>query len=126
MSKVFGLTTALLLLMFPRTDHPDAASLGGRVTDENQRAIHGATVSVTNVFSQEVQIVRSDAAGAYRLTGLRQGRYSVFATAEGHVCSWVFDVLLYRGEHTHLDLTLRGSQKKPRTTDCTNAVRSTQ
>jgi hypothetical protein len=115
--NLFGLATVLVVLILPRIDDPDAASLGGRITDENQVAIDGATVSATNVFSQEVQVVQSDAAGFYKLTPLRQGRYSVFAKAEGHGCTWVFNVLLYRGQHTQLDLTLRGSQKKVRTGD---------
>ena len=126
MVKVFGLTAALLVLLLPRIDDPDLASLGGQVTDENQRAIAGATVSATNVFSQEVQVVQSDGTGFYRLSALRQGRYSVFAKADGHGCTWVFNVLLFRGQHTQLDLKLRGSQKKVRTGDWTEAVRSTK
>ena len=74
MVKVFGLIAALLDISLPRIDDPDLASLGGQVTDENQRAIAGATVSATNVFSREVQVAQSDATGFYRLTALRQGR----------------------------------------------------
>jgi hypothetical protein len=126
MVKVFGLTAALLVLLLPRIDDSDLASMGGQVTDENQRPIARATVSATNVFSQDVQVAQSDATAFYRLTALRQGRYSVFAKAEGHGCTWVFNVLLFRGQHTHLDLKLRRSQKEVRAGDCTEAVRSTQ
>jgi hypothetical protein len=107
MFKVFGLATILLLLILPRIDDPDAASLGGRVTNENQEAIDRATVSATNVFSREVEVTQSDAAGFYKLTALRQGRYSVLAKAEGHGCTWVFNVFVVRGQHTQLDITLR-------------------
>jgi len=124
--KLFGLATVLVLLILPRIDDPDAASLGGRITDENLRAIDGATVSATNVFSREVEVAQSDAAGFYKLGPMRQGRYSVFAKAEGHGCTWVFNVVLFRGQHTQLDLTLRGAQKKVRTGDCTEVVRSTK
>jgi hypothetical protein len=124
--KLFGLATVLILFILPRIDDPDAASLGGRVSDENQKAINGVTVSATNVFSQKVDVVRSDAAGLYQFGPLRQGRYSVFAKAEGHACTWVFNVFLFRGQHTSLDITLRGSQKGVRAGDCTEAVRSTR
>jgi hypothetical protein len=124
--KLFALATVLVLLILPRMNDPDAASLGGRVTNENLRAIDGATVSATNVFSREVEIAQSDAAGFYKLGPMRQGRYSVFAKAEGHGCTWVFNVVLFRGQRTQLDLTLRGSPKKARTGDCTEVVRSTK
>jgi len=122
--KLFGLATVLVLLILPRIDDPEEASLGGSITDENLRAIDGATVSATNVFSREVEVAQSDATGYYKLGPMRQGRYSVFAKAEGHGCTWVFNVFLFRGQHTQLDLTLRGSQKKVRTGDCTEALRS--
>ena len=126
MFKLFGLATVLLLLVLPRIDDPDAASLGGRITNENHEAIVGATVSATNVFSQEVEATQSDATGFYKLVRLRQGRYSVFATAEGYGCTSVFNVLLFRGQHTQLDLTLRGPHKKVRAGECTEVVRSTK
>ena len=69
MFKVFGLATVLLLLVLLRIDDPDAASLGGRITNENHEAIVGATVSATNVFSQEVEATQSDATGFYKLVG---------------------------------------------------------
>lgn len=126
MIRLFGPATVLFLLILARIDDPDAASLGGRITDESQRAIAGATVSATNVFSRKVEVVQSDAAGFYRLGPMRQGRYSVFAKAEGHGCTWVFNVVLFRGQHTQLDITLRGSQKNGRAGDCTEVVRSTR
>ena len=77
-------------------------------------------------FLRRLQATQSDATGFYKLTPLRQGRYSVFATAEGYGCTSVFNVLLFRGQHTQLDLTLRGPQKKVRTGECTEVVRSTK
>ena len=126
MFKLSGLATVLLLLVVPRIDDPDAASLGGRITNENHEPIVGATVSATNVFSQEVEATQSDATGFYKLAALRQGRYAVFATAEGYGCTSVLNVLLFRGQHTQLDLTLRGPHKKVRVGECTDPVRSTK
>ena len=99
-------------------DHPDAATLGGRVTDEKQLGITGAAISATNVFSREVEFTQSDAGGFYKLIGLRQGRYSVFVKTEDYGCKWIFNIFLYRGQHTQLDVALTRSQKKIRTVDC--------
>ena len=126
MIKLFGFATVALLLILPRGDDADAASLGGRITDEDQRPIEGAQVSASNVFSREIEMVQSDAAGYYKLVPLRQGRYSVFVKADGHGCTWVFNILLFRGQHTQLDIVLRRSQKKDQAGDCTKVWRSTR
>ena len=96
MTKVFGIVAALLLVTLPRDEHPDAASLGGRITDEKQLAITGATISATNGFSREVEFTQSDRDGFYKLVGLRQGRYSVFVKTED--AGWLIASLRYRRE----------------------------
>jgi hypothetical protein len=111
-------SVAVLLLALPRIDDPDAASLGGRVTDENAAPIAGARISIRNKFSGESAAAKSNTAGLYRITGLRQGRYSVFAQAEGYGCTWVLNVLLFRGKHTNLDLALTDSLKKVPSANC--------
>jgi hypothetical protein len=73
---------------------------------------------VRNKFSGEVEIAKSSSAGLYRIAGLRQGRYSVFAQAESYGCRWVLNVLLFRGKHTNLDLVLTDSQKKVPSANC--------
>ena len=47
----------------------------------------------------------------YKLTGLRQARYSAFATAEGYSSLWVFNVLLHPAEETRLDFVLCRSRR---------------
>jgi Carboxypeptidase regulatory-like domain len=121
--KLLSIGTVLMLAL-ARTDHADDASLGGRVTDENLVAIASATISARNVFSGEVEYARSDANGLYKLTGLRQGRYSVFAEAEGYGCRWVFNVFLFRGKHTELDLILATCRKAVPSDGCKEWVRS--
>jgi hypothetical protein len=122
MIKLFAIASiSMLVLVLPRTDNREDASLGGRVTDENLLTISGATVSARHAFSGEIEIVLSDAAGLYRFEGLKQGRYSMFGKAEGHGCTWVFNILLYRGQHTTLDLKLPKSRKEGRSGDCSEA-----
>src|SRR5437899_3012568 len=119
-------SVSVLLFILPRTDHPDAATLGGRVTDENLVAIANATISAGNVFTREIEFVKSDTTGLYRFTGLRQGRYSVLGKAEGHGSTWVFNVFLFRGQHTQLDLMLPSSGKEVRLDDGIEIVRDTK
>lgn len=110
------LTAVVLIVLLPgRTADPDAASLGGRVTDENNVPIPGARISVRDSFSEEFHIVKTDSEGIYKVEALRQGRYSVFAQAESYGCKWVFNVLVFRGQHTNLDLVLTDARRKRRT-----------
>jgi hypothetical protein len=125
MMKLLPMSTVLFLAL-ARTDHPDAASLGGRITDENMTAIPSATISARGVFSEEVEYTRSDLKGSYEFIGLRQRRYSVFVKAEGYGCTWVFNVLLYREKLTQLDLILRASSKGVPSEKCKESIRSSR
>jgi hypothetical protein len=116
---------AVLMLAFARIDPPDGASLGGRVTDGNLAPIPLATISARNVLSGEVEYARSDTNGLYKFTDLRQGRYSVFAQAEGYGSKCVFNVFLFRGEHTRLDLILARCWKRVPSNGCTESMRDT-
>ena len=56
MIKSFALASlSILVLILPRTEDPDLASLGGRVTDMNSSGIAGANISVRNTFSGDVE-----------------------------------------------------------------------
>jgi hypothetical protein len=124
MMKLLSMGTVFVLAL-ARIDHPDDASLGGRVTDENLVPIASATISARNVFSGEVEYARSDANGLYKFTGLRQGRYSVFVEAEGYGCRWVFNVFLFRGKHTQLNLVLTTCRNGVPSDGSTESIRST-
>jgi hypothetical protein len=107
---------SLFALTLLRSDHPDAASLEGRVTYVEGEVIAGATVSVYNVSNDGVERVETDATGFYKLNCMKQGRYRIVVKAEGYCQKWVLNVFLFRGEHTRLDLTLTG--KTPQGTGC--------
>jgi hypothetical protein len=93
------------MFILPRTD-PNTASMSGYVTDANKTPVVTATVSIRNVFSGQVDVTNTDATGSYVLTGIKQGRYSAFATAEGYGSVWVFNIILKSGEHRQLDFVL--------------------
>ncbi|MGH9632342.1 MAG: carboxypeptidase-like regulatory domain-containing protein [Bryobacteraceae bacterium] len=68
MIKLFSLTSvAMLLLIVPRTDSPDTATLGGFVTGENGAGLAGAEISASNVFSGESEAAKTDASGAQKM-----------------------------------------------------------
>lgn len=105
MIKILLLTGISLLFILPRTE-PNVASVGGYVTDANRAPIAGATVSFRNVFSGQVDVANTDSSGSYNLMGIRQGRYSAFATAAGYGSVWIFNIILCSGEHRQLDFVL--------------------
>jgi len=107
----------LLLLILPR-DHPDGASLSGRVTDEKLAPIADATVSIRNVSYGEVDTTRTNATGAYAFVRLRQGRYSMFIEAAGYCSRSVFNVILIREQRTELDVTLNRSREPQTSGTC--------
>jgi hypothetical protein len=99
------LLLGITLFILPRSD-PNTASMGGYVTDENRTPISAAAVSVRNVFSGQVEVTNTGPTGSYSLTGIKQGRYSAYAEAQGHASVWVFNIILSSGEHRQLDFTL--------------------
>jgi hypothetical protein len=111
----FAIISMLVSIVVP-TDHTNAASLGGRVTYVDGRAIVGAKISTTNVSNREVERVESDATGLYKFDGVRPGRYAVLVIAEGHCRKLVLNVRLSPNQHTLLDLILTG--KTARGTGC--------
>jgi len=121
MTRLLGASSLLLLLVLPRLDDPEMASLRGRITDENNCPIDRATIVAKNVFSRDVWSARSDVIGLYELSGLRQGRYSVFVSAEGYGCKSLFNVLLFRGKNTDLDVTLSRANKS-NSDDCAKGM----
>lgn len=123
MWKPAFLCLALATAIVTPMEHPDRASLGGRVTDQAGAPVRGATVSATNTFTQDTVVARTDNEGLYGWKGLRQGRYSLFVSADGYGCLWMFDICLYRGEHTELNLTLRRSRDK-QAGNCVSSQRS--
>ena len=101
----------VLFLALARGEGPNLCSVTGYVSDEGRDSIPGATVSIRSAFSGDVQSTKTDESGMYKLTGLRQGRYSAFATAEGYSSLWVFNVLLHPAEERRLDFVLCRSRR---------------
>jgi len=60
-----------------------AGHISGQVTDPDGAVIPGATVTIVNQDTLMKREVKSDALGAYSVTGLPEGRYQIAVAAEG-------------------------------------------
>jgi hypothetical protein len=89
----------------------------GVVTDPSRSAIPGAAVSAVRT-SKIVQTVKSDGHGAYQLTGLANGVYSIRANAPGFA---PFELPSYRvadrAQVLDISLTLRAETEQVTVTD---------
>src|SRR3569833_3910583 len=69
----------------------ERASVVGSVLDKSGAAVSGAQIAVTNEATNTTQTVVTDSAGAYTVTNLIPGRYTVTSTQTG------FRPFTYRG-----------------------------
>ncbi|MBC8031368.1 MAG: TonB-dependent receptor [Pyrinomonadaceae bacterium] len=79
------LAACALWLMLPLGVYAQstAASVSGRVADENSAAIKGATVSLRRSNAPSEQTVTTDEAGRFRFDGLSPAEYHLVATQAG-------------------------------------------
>jgi hypothetical protein len=79
----------------------------GRVFDEFGGVIVGATVAAMDGNGVEKKIARTNGDGAFILSGLEPGKYTVRATAEGFAVYENTEVDLTGGQNRQLDITLK-------------------
>src|SRR5208282_5055803 len=80
---VVGLTLTLILAVAPLSAQTNAGSIVGTVTDPSGAIVAGATVTVTNVGTNNAVKTTSDSSGEYVVTPLEVGKYSVAVEATG-------------------------------------------
>src|SRR3954454_14255889 len=73
-------TLALALSSFAQDNR---ATLTGQVTDPNKAAVPGATVTVTNIQTNEQKVATTTSDGDYTVLYLQPGRYNVVVEAQG-------------------------------------------
>ena len=111
-SWAVGLILILVLTMIPFPGFAASAqqqrpgSLRGRVLDETEALIPGATVRVSGPDGFE-RTVTTDETGRFRIDGLTPGRYRVEVTATGFDPSEGHTVEIAAGKRAQLDVTLR-------------------
>lgn len=86
-----------------------AGSITGAITDANQAAIPGATVTITDTDTGVVHVFTTNSAGLYTAPFLLPGHYEVSGTASNFNTSEVRDLTLQVGQTLTVNLTLKVS-----------------
>ena len=94
-----GLGTA-----FPQSTVTGAIS--GNVTDPQGGLVPNATVTVTNVGTNNAVTVTSNADGGYRVSNLQPGTYRVETTVSGFAPAKAENIIVEVGQTTNVDLPL--------------------
>lgn len=89
------LSLALLLLAPLAYSQSDNSSISGTITDSAGAVVPHASITVTNEATNEARTVTSNDAGAYTITNLPPGNYTVRVESSGFGS--------YVQSHTHLD-----------------------
>jgi hypothetical protein len=84
----------LLLVIWPIGAFAQQSALDGRITDTSGAVVVGASITVTNVGTNETWKASSDAAGRYAITNLKAGLYQISAGKEGFTQQTVESVRL--------------------------------
>lgn len=95
-----------LMLAAAVSAQSNAGSITGQVVDSNGAIISNATVTITNVGTNETRTVQTNAEGFYEAPALATGVYKVTATASGFQETSVSDVRLAVGQKARVDVNL--------------------
>jgi hypothetical protein len=86
MQRILRFAVALVVLVTASTawaQSGPSGSLNGRVIDQSQAAIPGATVVATHVATNDARTTVTNTEGVYRLGALPPGRYELLFTLDG-------------------------------------------
>ena len=104
-------TIATLLVLFVTTAGPARAdvtgSILGIVRDPTGAVIPGASVTATNLDTNQARTTTADAAGEYRILALPVGRYRIEASNAGFQKFIATGIELTVNEQRHMWLLLR-------------------
>ena len=102
-SSVFAIA---LIFAFAAFGQSNTGSISGVITDQNGAVVANATVTVTNVGTNEKRTVQTDGDGRYEVPVLPTGVYMIEATASGFKSTSVKDLRLAVGEKARADVTM--------------------
>lgn len=105
MRQLFCSVVVLAVIVFAALAQAQTASVSGKVTDQTGAVIPQATVTVTGPEGKQVNAT-SDQVGAFHVTGLAPGAYTVSVDAEGFAHYSKTDVMLTAGHPLTFDVTL--------------------
>lgn len=98
------------------------ATITGTVTDATGAVIPGATVTATNTATGLTRTVNSTGTGAYALSQLPVGTYTVKVSDKGFTSYQASDVILHVGDQLGLNVTLKAGSVSQEVTVSTAAV----
>src|SRR5688500_15271174 len=105
--KRIALSLLLLLLPVALLAQSSGAALSGRVTDEQDAALPGVTVTATNNATGLQRVAVTDTTGSFRFALLPVGTYTVVAELEGFGRVTTTNVDIDVARERNLDVTLR-------------------
>ena len=123
LSPTLLLTPALCALVASARQSP-SGSLRGEVADALGGLVVGATVTLTDSRGAE-KTATTDRAGAYLISGLAPGTYTVRASARGFVVAEIAGVKIAAGRAEVLDIKLSAALERQEATVTSGSTMST-
>ncbi len=106
-TRCLPFAVAALVAIFAFTAHAQfGASLSGTVADSTGAIIPGATVTLTNLGSEQTQTATSSGEGAYRFSELPPGHYKLVVAATGFKGSTFSDITVGAESPRNVDVKL--------------------
>jgi len=108
-SKIKGfsyIAVVLLLTAVASFAQSNTGTITGQVQDQNGAVVPNATVTVTNIGTNEARNVQSNDEGFYEAASLPTGMYKVSAAASGFQAATVTDIRLAVGDRQRVDVKL--------------------
>ncbi len=102
-SSLLAIAVILAVTAFGQSN---TGSISGVIADQNGAVVANATVTVTNVGTNEKRTVTTDGEGRYEVLVLPNGLYTVEATASGFKSTSLKDLRLAVGEKARADITV--------------------
>jgi hypothetical protein len=113
LATALGLILVLLTAAHPASAQTATATLKGTITEENNRPVRDAKITVTNLTTKESKEVSTDNDGNYQLTGLVADRYEVKVDSPRHKNRRYPAIVLTSGEIHTLDVKLDPMGRAP-------------
>jgi hypothetical protein len=105
--KYLPVLLLVLLLALPMLAQVSTGTILGILTDPSGALVNDATVTVTNVRTNETRTVTSNASGLFTMPNLITGKYNVTAAAKGFSTMKIADVILDVGEQREVNFSLK-------------------
>ena len=106
-TRCAAFVSALLLAMGTASAQQTSGNISGRVVDEQQAALPGATVTAKNADTGFSRTATTDGEGIYRLTALPVGNYDLTTELAGFGKTERKGLVLNVGQTLSIDLTMR-------------------